>query len=86
MFTEFNKLLKRRSSTERLHISYKSNIQQTLINVENGLSTMNPPTEKESGPCDCDDDNHRQEEKVRHRHTEDECLHEDGSKHKIHSR
>lgn len=47
---------------------------------------MNTPTEKESGPCDCNDDNHGQEEKVRHRHIEDECVHEDGSKHKIHSR
>ena len=45
---------------------------------------MNTPTE--GGPCDCDDDNHVQEERVKHRHIEDECVHEDGSKHKIHSR
>jgi hypothetical protein len=34
-------------------------------------------------PCDCQDEQHK-EKNVNHKHIGDECIHEDGTKHKLH--
>jgi len=35
-------------------------------------------------PCDCHDEQHK--ENANHRHTGDECIHEDGTRHTLHQR
>ena len=42
-------------------------------------------TENSSNPCNCNDEQHKGKN-VNHKHTEDECLHEDGTRHKLHQR
>lgn len=34
--------------------------------------------------CDCIDEGHTNEDRRKHKHIEDECIHQDGTKHKIH--
>jgi hypothetical protein len=38
---------------------------------------------KENG-CNCTDEQHTNEDRQKHKHIEDECVHQDGTKHKIH--
>ncbi len=36
--------------------------------------------------CDCDDKQHKGEAKLNHKHIDDDCVHDDGTRHKIHRR
>ena len=36
-----------------------------------------------SSPCDCHDEQHK-EKNLNHKHIGDECIHEDGTRHKLH--
>jgi hypothetical protein len=48
---------------------------------------MSTNIENQGSPCDCNDDEHHDhKDRNRHKHVADECMHDDGSKHKIHSR
>lgn len=47
---------------------------------------MSTPIENQDRPCDCNDEHHSHKDRDRHKHVADECIHQDGSKHKIHSR
>jgi len=33
--------------------------------------------------CDCNDENHKNSEQ-NHKHVDDDCVHDDGTRHKIH--
>lgn len=44
----------------------------------------NPSHTETSSPCDCHDEQHK--ENANHRHTGDECIHEDGTRHTLHQR
>ena len=33
--------------------------------------------------CDCHDEKHTDENRHKHKHVEDECIHEDSTRHKI---
>jgi hypothetical protein len=37
----------------------------------------------ENSTCNCKDEQHK-EKNVNHKHTDDECIHEDGTRHKLH--
>lgn len=48
---------------------------------------MTTPSEKEGHvdiKCDCNDKQHTDESKRNHKHIDDDCVHEDGTRHKIH--
>lgn len=46
---------------------------------------MDAPSHTEnSSPCDCHDEQHKKN--VNHRHIGDECVREDGTRHKLHQR
>jgi hypothetical protein len=43
-------------------------------------------TSTEEHQCDCHDEQHKPEDRQKHKHVGDECIHEDGTRHKIHQR
>jgi len=45
---------------------------------------MTTSTEDRGSPCDCSDENHSPGVRLGHKHIGDECIHADGSRHKIH--
>jgi hypothetical protein len=47
---------------------------------------MSTSVENQGSPCDCNDEHHNHNERNKHKHVADECVHDDGSKHKIHSK
>jgi hypothetical protein len=47
---------------------------------------MSASAENQGSPCDCNDGHHNHNERNRHKHVADECVHDDGSKHKIHGK
>lgn len=47
---------------------------------------MATSAEDKQNPCDCHDENHGHEGGAKHKHVGDDCVHDDGSRHKIHQR
>lgn len=37
-------------------------------------------------PCDCHDEKHSEKDRKKHKHVGDQCIHQDGTRHKIHSK
>ncbi len=46
--------------------------------------TTSEKEEHHDSKCDCNDEQHTDESKRNHKHVDDDCVHDDGTRHKIH--
>jgi hypothetical protein len=47
------------------------------------MTLMSSSHSENSSTCNCNDEQHK-EKTVNHKHTDNECIHEDGTRHKLH--